>query len=285
MDRAGYRRAAKRAYLNIRRRVRPVVTTTCGPHRLTYTTRDSFIGSDLFLYGSWERHLTTLFPAFELAGKAALDVGANIGTYTVRLSDSVGPTGAVIALEPDPQTAEWLRQNVEQNSCTNVTVIQAAAGEEISTASFRRDTVNRGNHQVVDGSEPHDLTIDVLTIDSLTADLPDGSVGFIKIDVQGFEHGVLLGARGTLERNPDLVLQLELSADEQGGAVEIVRLIRELGWDGFEVLGDRFTPMHDAAAYDWPDFRGQCDLLLASDRNRLHRRLQDAVRGEIRPRP
>ncbi len=265
-------------YLELRRATFPVVTTNCGPHRFTYTTRDEYIGSDLFLYGRWERHLTSLLPILDLEGMVAIDVGANIGTYTVRLSEAVGVKGEVIALEPDPQNAGWLRRNLDQNGCGNVRVVEAAAGDgSVTTAGFVIDLKNRGNHHVAVGGELTDRTVQVVTIDSLTDALSNDAVGFIKIDVQGFERSVLDGMWRTLERNSGSYLQMELNSDRDGRAAGIVQSLTEAGWAGVEVSSGRILDIQDRRAYEWPFFRGECDLLLARDEAALRSRLEAAL--------
>lgn len=254
------------------------MTTQCGPHRLTYSVRDQFIGSDLFLTGSWEPHLTRLLPHLGLDGQRAIDVGANIGTYTVRLSDAVGPLGEVIAIEPDERNAAWLQQNLSQNGCTNAVVRRVAVGSRSDEVAFARDPRNLGNHRVVAEGSNQDGRVPMVTLDSISAGLPDDSVGYLKIDVQGFELEVLRGAERTLERHPSAVLQLELNADEAGRAVEVVDLLRALGWDGFEIHHGRVVPMLAAGCYAWPWFRSECDLLLSRDRAHLASTLGAALR-------
>lgn len=251
---------------------------------MTYTTDDLAVGFDLFVHGIWEAHLVRLLPYLHLAGKVAIDVGANVGTYTMRLSDAVGPTGSVIAMEPDPQTCAWLRQNVRQNNCANVSVVQAAAGSEPTVAAFANDLVNRGNHRIVGEGEPHDRTVEVVTVDSLTQSLPENTVGFIKIDVQGFELEVVRGMLDTLRRNPGCIIQLELNAKYDGLASALVALLGEVGWNGFEILPKRLIPMQTPTSYEWPLFTpllwSDCDLLLSSDVDGL-RAMLDVAMGEI----
>ena len=251
---------------------------------MTYTTDDLAVGFDLFVHGIWEAHLVRLLPHLKLAGKTAIDVGANVGTYTLRLSDAVGAAGSVIALEPDPQTNAWLRRNVQQNGCSNVSVVQAAAGSAPAVARFANDLVNRGNHRIVGGRESHDRTVEVVTVDSLTEGLPANSVGFVKIDVQGFELEVVKGMLDTLRRNPACIIQLELNAHVDGRTGQLVALLQEMGWGGFEVLPKRLIPMQSPASYEWPLFTpllwSDCDLLLSSDVDGL-RELLDRALAEV----
>lgn len=260
--------------LGLRRRFRPITTTIVNGHRMTYTVRDLYIGPNLFLHGAWEGHLIRLLSAFDIRDKVAIDIGANIGLYTLPLSEAVGPAGKVIALEPDPGSAALLNRNVAQNGITNVEVMTFAAGRTEGTAPFLNDPWNSGNHRIVNEHQPHDRTVKVVSVDSLTAGLPDSSIGFIKIDVQGYELDVVEGMLHTLQRNPEAVIQIEISAGKQAKAATVVSTLQSAGYDGVEVTPDRTYPLQDIEYYEAPFFRDQADLIVARDAIALKERLR-----------
>ncbi len=130
-------------------------------------------------------------------GGLFIDVGANVGTYTIWAAE----LGAeVIALEPAPDTFELLRENVALNGY-RVTTVRAAAGDHCGTARFTagRDAVN-----CLDPAGP--ATTDLVTIDSL---LGDRHAAGMKIDVEGFEIDVLLGCARALADQRIGLIQLE----------------------------------------------------------------------------
>lgn len=256
-----------------------MVTQNVGRHKITYSIRDQYIGPGLFWFGSWEPHLVGLLDSYDLQNKIAIDVGANIGTFTLPLSDAVGAKGQVIALEPDGPTADLLEENVAQNKISNVRVLRVAAGATSGRAPFVRDEINLGNHRVVDESDASATPIDVASIDELTSDLPDDGVGFIKVDVQGYEGRVLDGMQRTLERNPGVVLQIEISAGAWAGPDAVVTRLRGLGFDGFEVGVDRFLPLQPERYYQVPYFRDYADLIVARDCSRVEGLLRDSIAG------
>jgi FkbM family methyltransferase len=241
---------------------------------MTYMVRDLYIGPNLFLHGAWEGHLIRLLSSFDIRDKVAIDIGANIGLYTLPLSEAVGPAGKVIALEPDPGSAALLSRNLAQNGITNVEVMTLAAGREEAMAPFVNDPWNSGNHRIVDDSQPHDRTVKVVSVDSLTAGLPDSSIGFIKIDVQGYELDVVEGMLNTLQRNPEAVIQIEISAGKQAKAATVVSTLQSAGFDGVEVTPDRTYPLQDIEYYEAPFFRDQADLIVARDAVTLKERLR-----------
>lgn len=130
-------------------------------------------------------------------GDLFLDVGANIGAYSVLC----GCLGAeVIAFEPAPDTARLLRENVALNGL-EVEVWEAAAGREEGTTRFTAglDCVNRVDP---DG----ETTVRVLRLDSVVG---DRLVGGVKVDVEGLELEVLVGLTTALKEHRVGLLQLE----------------------------------------------------------------------------
>jgi FkbM family methyltransferase len=131
-------------------------------------------------------------------GDLFVDVGANIGSYTVLASAVCG--AHTIALEPDPVTMAALRKNISVNGLDQkVDAIEAAAGSSQGEVSFTtgRDTMNQVAHAGDDSARK----VRVLRLDDLLA---GKSPAFIKLDVEGYEAEVLGGAIETLQ-NPSLV--------------------------------------------------------------------------------
>ncbi len=126
-------------------------------------------------------------------GDAYIDVGANIGHLAIEAALIVGNTGSVTAFEAHPSTAEFLRQNILLNQLTNVRIAQAAVGEHFGWVGFTNQRSDDQN-SVSDGGE---IAVPLVTLDAL---LTDQSPTLLKIDVEGFEKYVLLGADSLLER-------------------------------------------------------------------------------------
>lgn len=131
-------------------------------------------------------------------GDLFVDVGANVGTYTV-LAASLG--AEVIALEPASDTATLLRENIEPNGFAEVTVIEGAAGETEGTARFSTG-LDSVNHLDEHGA----VSVPVVTVDSVVG---DRTVTGMKVDVEGYEIEVLRGAERALGDRRITLLQLE----------------------------------------------------------------------------
>jgi FkbM family methyltransferase len=157
----------------------------------------------------------------------AVDLGANIGYFTLLLARAVGPGGRVVAFEPDPVNAELLRRNVADNGYAQAEVVQAAVADHDGSMMLWQDPANFGDHRVrAAAMDRPGVPVPVVRLDGA---LPPGTrVDFIKMDIQGAEQAALAGARRVLTENRDVVLAAEFWADG----------IREYGGDPRAMLHD-----------------------------------------------
>ena len=138
-------------------------------------------------------------------GDTVLDVGANVGLYTLAMADAVGREGRVHAFEPNPSTLTRLKRNLALNGCDNVVVHAVAVGDRDAVVALRSaDPTESGLATVVgDGTEL--ARVPQVTLDDAAADHGFSSVALLKLDVEGAESSVLRGAadliaRGSLPR-------------------------------------------------------------------------------------
>ena len=147
---------------------------------------------------------------FVSPGDWAIDVGANVGHYTAKLSKIVGPGGRVLALEPVPKTFELLAHNARHFPFANVTLLNLAASDRAAVLGMEVPDVQSGAYLAHVTEQATDLTILSMPLDSLT--LPR-RVRLVKIDAEGHELPVLRGMTGLLECDrPALIV--EISSDE-----------------------------------------------------------------------
>jgi FkbM family methyltransferase len=193
-----------------------LVVRTAAGSRLRVDTSDA-AGRTLAVTGEWEAHVTPLFARRLAPGDVCVDVGANIGYYTLLASRIVGARGHVYALEPAPATYAELRDNLELNGVTNVTAIEVAAGaDDGSGALYAGPPGNTGqaSMQVPTGTlgasidERTDVTVRRLA--SVVADVHRPRLRLVKIDVEGAEFAVLRGLEPLLEAGaePDILMEL-----------------------------------------------------------------------------
>lgn len=144
------------------------------------------------------------------ANDVALDIGANLGWYSVVL-DRLSAAGArIFAFEPDPSTYQLLLNNLVANRASRVTPVNLALGETPGVAQLNRyRDRNNGRHTLMVGGNTSGGTVQVRvnTLQSFWKenDLGNRRIRFLKIDVEGYEYFVLRGA-GELLKNCDCML-------------------------------------------------------------------------------
>jgi FkbM family methyltransferase len=145
-------------------------------------------------------------------GDWVLDVGANVGHYTLRFSELVGSEGRVLAFEPVPDTFELLAAAACLAPFPNITLFNAAASSATALAgmSIPHDRTGLRNYYRAQlGSGPPDVNALCLPIDGL--ELPV-RVALVKIDAEGHELSVLHGMTRLLERDRPVLLVEDSSA-------------------------------------------------------------------------
>jgi FkbM family methyltransferase len=151
-----------------------------------------------------------LLPNLVKAGDWVIDIGANIGQYSQRLSELVGSEGRVIAFEPVPETFALLAANCQKFALSNVTLINAAASHAASIASmsipsFEGGLKNFYQAHIIDAADSADLKIMTLSVDSLRL---SNRIALIKIDAEGHEAGVIKGLLTIIDRDrPTLIVE------------------------------------------------------------------------------
>lgn len=143
------------------------------------------------------------------SGDWVLDIGANVGHYTKRLSDLVGEQGRVIAFEPVPATFHLLAANARLFQYSNVTLINAAASDQLGMVRMAIPTFSTGltNYFQAHVSSEMQAGLSVLSfpIDSLSL---KARVSLVKIDAEGHESFVLQGMQRLLvQHRPTLIIE------------------------------------------------------------------------------
>jgi FkbM family methyltransferase len=140
-------------------------------------------------------------------GMHIVDIGANIGLYTLLLAQLTGPDGRVYAFEPEPTLFRTLRRNCLSNGATQVTTVNCALGCEPGRVTFYRSIFNSGDNRLGSfGWQGQGLEVAVARLDDV---LPSHCIDFIKIDVQGYEGQVLAGMDKVFAASPRLCIYLE----------------------------------------------------------------------------
>ena len=160
-----------------------------------------------------------------------IQAGGNVGVYPVALADHFR---RVITFEPDPINAQCLWRNIEaRDSLKRIDARQAALGEEIgSCAMVEVEVGNCGAHRI----DPERGNIVVLPIDALDLIACDA----IWLDIEGFEHAALKGARATIERFSPVIAFEDKGLDRAYGVPpgETAAWLKGLGYSQIDKLGN-----------------------------------------------
>lgn len=172
----------------------------------THGWADLFVSRGIEEWGSWEASNTALL--LKILGKPAdfVDIGANIGWYTLVAAHALAGRGEVHSFEPDPAHLEKLRANVAANRLDNVTINGCALSDRTGEASLYLNAANRGDNSLLPSPDrPGATLVEVQRLDDYTG-LSRTRPLIVKLDVQGSEIDVLNGARTLLESYPEEVL-------------------------------------------------------------------------------
>jgi len=136
------------------------------------------------------------------SGDIFVDVGANNGYYSLLASKLVGKDGLVYAVEPDPNNFKKLKDNIKLNKTKNIIPLQIAASDRSGWAYLNISEIENGQNSLVDIPLSKVKTkVKVEKLDDLIK-----KADIIKIDVEGYEKKVLLGARKLLNKSIQRVI-------------------------------------------------------------------------------
>jgi FkbM family methyltransferase len=181
-------------------------------------------------------------------GMAVLDIGANIGFYSLFFSELVGEQGKVYAIEPDPVNFTHLKKSTSDYK--NIITIEKAVGETTGKLRLYYSPNLNVDHQTYDIGEGRKY----LEVDSISLDdyLPkDIGISLIKIDIQGFDFQAMKGMQGILERSGNLMILGELwpyGLQRAGsGSMEYMDYLRSKGFtiEYFEKTENDFEDKND----------------------------------------
>lgn len=205
-------------------------------HKLYLDPRDMGMARAFLLFrGRWEETETKLFRSIVRPGMTVVDIGANVGYYTLLAAKLAGPAGRVYAFEPGPENFRLLRRNVAENGYRNVTLVPQAVSSRSGTASLTLDRSSSGGHSLSQFRGAADsVTVETTSLDDFFAAREAPAIDVIKMDAEGAEYGILAGMQRVLERNPGLTLLTEFFPRAIRGfgssPEEYVRRLAELGF-------------------------------------------------------
>ncbi len=179
---------------------------------------------------------TSLLPRYVNPGTLFVDLGANIGYYTLLAARLTGPDGDVRAFEPDPANFRLLQTNIEANGYRHVTADPRAVTDQSGTARLHLNPTNRGDHRLTDpGDGRPSVAVGTVRLDEALKDVRPEQA-FVKMDIQGSEWKAYLGMRAFVARVPKVALVAEFwPRGLRAAGTEPRRLPDALAADGFSL--------------------------------------------------
>ncbi len=214
LARAGFKKVpgADRVYVFLKRKLRPPGTVFIESHgNMMYAdSKDEGVLPLLQAGGVYEEYETGLFKSLLEPGMVVVDIGANIGHYSLIAARLVSDAGHVYSFEPDPHNYDLLTRNIELNSFSNVTAMNMAVSNKKGSMTLYLDKYNLGGHSM----SSENVLIAAGEVEVGTVTLDDffnkgggrGGVDLIKMDTQGAEGFIVEGAQRLLEENDPAIL-------------------------------------------------------------------------------
>ncbi len=178
-------------------------------------------------------------------GMVVADVGANIGLLTLVMAWATGPSGRVIAFEPEAVPRSNLEKMKHLNGLSWVEVRDQAVGESAGRLTFHvSDIIGHSSlYALPDAEEARTVEVEVVRLDDVA---PAKRLDVVKIDVEGAELDVLAGMKGVIAKNPDLAVVAEFGPEH-------LKRVGQTPAEWFKAFGDAgFTP------YMIDETRGDC---------------------------
>lgn len=169
-----------------------------------YVIPDDYIGRSILESGHYEPHVTSVIRNQLKKGDVFLDLGANIGYFTMLAAKLVGQSGKVIAVEPNPQNLQLIYASLLENQITNVAIYPYAVSDCAGILRFTTVGSNGGVITKYSKDQKHFMLVPALTIDEMLKDIPQ--IDLIKIDIEAHEPAAIRGMEKVLRRLKPMII-------------------------------------------------------------------------------
>ncbi len=235
-----------------------VTSRTAFGSAMRLTLPDS-VQTRILMTGLWEPTISALVSNALRPGDVFIDIGANIGYYTLLASSMVGRSGRVYAFEASPSIFARLQENVTLNHCAN-TVIQNVAISNVrgTCAIWQAPKGNLGHSTIIDAvahleGHKHEAFVPCDCVDSLVPLRDLLSARFVKIDVEGAERLAVEGIQSHLTNFSHRTEWLiELSPEfSPGGAADISWVFDVFVAAGYHAyrIENKYQPLSEASMH------------------------------------
>ncbi len=218
-------------------------------YKLKSIPNDRGISLELLKFNTHEPLSTKLISRELKKGMVCIDLGGNIGYYTLLESNRVGNSGKVICIEPSPLNYRYLKKNLEMQNSSNVETHNFACGDINGEINFLISK-NSNTCRTIPEEEPipngeQVIKVPIRKLDSFLEENPLQKIDFLRTDVEGYELQVFEGARKTIQQFKPMI-QIEVHPDYLGKS-KTRKFLQFLKNEDYEVKyfirGEFDTPM------------------------------------------
>ena len=175
-----------------------------GKYKFQTIEKDEGISTELQIYQSHEPLTTHLMIKELKQNMVCVDLGSNIGYYAVIESNIIGESGKIFAIEPSPVNFPILKLNLENQKKNNFLAYNIAIGDKnedmefIISAKSNWSKIRMNNEKI--NPEDKIIKIPVKTLDSFVQENDIEKIDILRMDVEGFEYNIIVGANNVLEK-------------------------------------------------------------------------------------
>lgn len=177
---------------------------------LIHVNTSSLLEWSIFVYGYHEPEICNLIKRLVKPGYVVMDVGANIGAHTLIMAQAVGITGKVIAIEPNPKVHERLVSNLYLNRFDHVQPLQCGLSDTSGQMILHIPPDHLANQGIASLYPQAELSVQIPVqihlLDEIVTSLACQQLDFIKIDTEGHDMKVILGAEKSIETYQPYIL-------------------------------------------------------------------------------
>jgi FkbM family methyltransferase len=220
-------------------------------YKLKVNLQDRGLSRDILFDGIREPQATAIVQRLVKDGMRALDIGANIGYYTIMFSKLVGKKGEVCAVEPIAKNFALLSENIRLNSAQNVRSYQLALSEKSGKSTlFVSKQSNLSSMNKNQYTRAGSVEVQCKSLDDFIEGFCTGNVDFIKMDVEGHEYEILMSSKKIQQaKNLSMFVEIHPALIGRIKTNELLKHLKKSGfrlfiafrdYDGLqEALGDR----------------------------------------------
>lgn len=189
-------------------------------HKIFVDTRDMSMAPHILLDGYWEMWTTNIFMNLVKDGMNVIDIGANIGYYSLIFASKIGYTGKLFAFEADPEVFDILHKNIEINGFSSRTeLINKVVIDRQETVHFNKRKRHHGSSSIASFSDEflgqQRDSVEVINVDTISLDEyfknKNMKIDIMKIDAEGSEPYIFDGMKELIEKNPEMIIICEFN--------------------------------------------------------------------------